>query len=487
MDLGSNGTLINAGTINVGASHTMSQTMLTGDLTQTSTGRLVVDTDHVSGASDTISISGQATIGGTVHVQATKVSNKAVTVLMATGGVRLDPQLATTDDKALYSFRTQALGNSVQVAAIADFNKTATSLGDGRQAVAGNLQTLFDSGAAFDAGFNALAGVQSVDAFDKSLAAISGQAVGAVGALRAQTSRTFSGNLYSGCESFDATSVTSDGSKCGWARAFGSDIKQDESTDALGYQAKSYGFQLGGQTEIADNLYLTGAVAYQNSKINDGGHTATIDGDSVLAGIGIRYHNGPLHLMGAIDTGRGWYDSKRTIAVGGLSDIARGKPREWATGLHAYAAYTASFGGVAYVKPFADAHVIYVDSGNYAERGLSPFNLDVAKQADTVVSGAAGLEVGASIGLKGGATLRPFASAAIDLRSKDNWTTQARFVSQSGDRFSVDTAMPNTLGQFRIGAELKGAKNVDFSLQYAPEFGNGYTSHTGIARLAIRF
>jgi hypothetical protein len=52
MRLGSTGTLSNAGTINIGGTGAIATTVMTGNLVQSSTGRLVVDTNHRTGEAD---------------------------------------------------------------------------------------------------------------------------------------------------------------------------------------------------------------------------------------------------------------------------------------------------------------------------------------------------------------------------------------------------------------------------------------------------
>ena len=144
-------------------------------------------------------------------------------------------------------------------------------------------------------------------------------------------------------------------------------------------------------------------------------------------------------------------------------------------------------GPAGYARPYADLHVIHIHSQRFAETGNSPFNLAVDAQSQTAVAGGVGLEVGGRIPLKSGGTLRPFASAGIELASNSDWTTTARFVGQTSDSFDIRTAAPNSYGRFAVGLELLGARNVDLSLSYNPEVGKDYVSHAGLAKLTYLF
>ena len=481
------GTLTNAGVINVGGKGPIARTELTGNLVQLPGGQLNIDADLRGGAGDRLEISGKATIAGTVAINPISVSNKSLTVLTATGGVSVDPALGSTDNSQLFDFKAQAGtdGKSLVIQPSANLASAASTLGNNRQAAAGNLQSLFDSGASFDRGFNALLGVNDPASYARSLDALSGQALGALGAFRINSSRAFVGNLYGGCDRHGVVGV--DG-HCLWARAFYTSTTQDENTDELGYHASATGFQLGGETQLSDSWYLSGAVAYEHSRFRDDDRTARVKGDGLLGGVSLRYATGKLELSGALDAGYGWYQSRRQIGLGGLADQARAKPNQWEVGAHANAAYAFDLGATGYARPYADLHVIHVHSQRFAETGNSPFNLAVDAQSQTAVAGGVGLEVGGRIPLKSGGTLRPFASAGVELASNSDWTTTARFVGQAGgDSFDIRTAAPNTYGRFAVGLELLGAKNVDLSLSYNPEVGKDYVSHSGLAKLTYRF
>ena len=127
-----------------------------------------------------------------------------------------------------------------------------------------------------------------------------------------------------------------------------------------------------------------------------------------------------------------------------------------------------------YVQPRVDLHLSYVRSGGYTESGAAPFNLAV--------------EVGGRVRLGEGMVLRPFASAGIELSANGDWAATARLAGQPASRgFRASTPIPDVLGKFTVGAELLSTTNWDLRVQYSAEVGDGYTSHTGLARVAYRF
>jgi outer membrane autotransporter protein len=480
-------TLDNAGTISVGAGGKIALTTITGDYVQHSTGNLIIDTDLATGKADMVTVGGKATIAGTVQVQPSSISNRSVTVLTAAGGLTIAPSLGSVRASQLFAFTPKVVGNSLLIQPEAHLNEAAAKLGGNQRSVAANLQQLFDGGANLDRGFTALSRIAEGPLYGIGLAKLSGQSLGALSATRFNSSHSFVANMYSGCASLDNPGVGADQVNCGWARVSGTDINQDDTVDAQGYGANTQTYQLGAQRQIGEHWYLSGSLAYEHSSFNSDDHAAKVHGDSVLAGTYLRYHQGPWQISTAADLGFGWYDSKRSVSVGDVSGIALSTPKEWHVGLHGKIAYELAL-GQGYLKPFVDAHAVYVHSNAYTETGLPVFNLAVESAGETAVAGALGLEAGLRVKFGDTASARLFTSAAYEALGNNDWATTARFSDQlSGPSFHSAVPAPDHLAKFAVGIDVLGAKNVDFSLQYSPEIGTGYVSHSGVARVAVRF
>jgi outer membrane autotransporter protein len=369
----------------------------------------------------------------------------------------------------------------------AEFEAAAGVLGANRRGVAAHLQELWDSGARFDAGFTALGGVADGGSYARTLNSLSGQTVGAIAAARYSASHSFVTTMLDGCPTYEQAGITDAEEGCGWARIIGRQTDQNATGDALGYQADAWTMQTGAQVRIAPNWFLGGSVAYESSDFRGDGGIAKVNGDSLLLGTTLRYQNGPWQLSGAVDFGHGWYDSRRTVQVGSLTQQASANPRAWQAGVHTRIAYQIPFEGW-YLQPRLDLHVNHVRSGGYTENGAAPFNLTVDGQSETGFAATPALEVGGRVPLGDGMVLRPYASAGFSVLSNGDWTTTARFAGQPNSRgFRASTPMPDTLAKFSVGAELLSGTNWDFKLQYSADLGDGYASHAGIGRLAYRF
>ena len=472
----------NFGIIHIKGS-TTGTTTITGDYT--GHGQLIFDADFAGGTADKLVVNGKARIGDTLTIQPSSISNRSAKLLMATDTLTLDPSLAMADSSHLYDFKTQVAGNELSVMPVANFAAKASGFGANEKAVAANLQALFDGGASADLAFTRLLGVADDAGYAEGLGSLAGQGLGAFGAFRFNSSRTFAANLYGGCQELQLQSRTAD--RCFWGRALLNTTTQTAGTDTLGYTADAFGLQKGMQLPLSDNLALTGSIAYENTKFRDGRGSARIAGDSLVGGLGLLFTPARWELSAGIDAAYGWYKSQRTINLG-LTEQVNARPEQSQVGVHVRAAINVLDGDSIFLRPFVEGHAIHVSNKAFTEMGASPFRLAVEGQSDTAFISTAGLEMGTKLPISTTVTLRPFASAALEYGSPRSWTTTARFADQpQGDSFDLKTAGPETLGRFSIGADLLGAKNVAFSVQYAPELGKGFTSHSGTARLTIAF
>lgn len=498
---GGTGCFTNNGTFNAGDAVTVGKCGVTnngvmdiraaplaiqGNLLNNAGGRIVVATDFSGKAATPLTVDGDATIAGQVEVRPTRMRKNTVTLATATGRLTLDPTLAAAPSAHLFNYTFDTDGQSLHVTPNALFGAQAAGMGANKRAVGNNLQAIFDSGVSMDTGFTRLSNVADGAEYERSLAVMSGKALGAFGAYRFNSSRDFAMNLYGGCSSAPMAAKSTD--TCGWGRVLGNGSEQKETNDALGYRADATAVQAGGQLQLSPDLALTGSVAYENSRLRDADGSARVNGDAALGGVGLLYDAGRLELSGGLDAASGKYRSTRDVAVAGFDDQATARPKQWQVGAHLRAAYSVPVGKEGFVRPFVEGHAIRVEDKAFTEGGNSPFRLAVEGNTDTAMIGVAGVELGGSVHLGNGMTLRPFASAAAEFSNNRDWTTTARFADQpQSDNFDVITAGPGTVGRFSIGADLLGANHLSLSVQYVKEVGQGFDSDTGVARLTYSF
>jgi hypothetical protein len=446
---------------------------------------LVVGADFAAGKGDVLTIDGAATIAGTLDVEPTSLRKTTLTVVSATGPLTLDPTIQSSATH-LFSYDVDKVGNALEVTPEAHFVAQAASFAHPEQAVASSLQSTFDSGATLTDGFAALAKVRGDTDYSSSLRSIAGEGLGAFGAFRINSSRSFTFDLYGGCRR--ATSDEPTGDNCTWARVFERSTDQDARADTVGYHADATTVEVGGQFALNDKLSLVFALGSEDSTMRDDNRDSRITGSTAIGGAALNYANGPVELSGAVDGAYGDYRSTRTITVGDEQDTATAKPRQWQIGTHFRAAYSVPVASVVYIKPFVDGHAIFVSNDAFTESGSSPFRLAVDGRSNTALLGGVGTEIGANFVYPSGLEFHPFVSAAVEFDNDLQWTTTAHFADQpAGAPFAVRTAGPGTLGRFVAGADIVNSAHWSFSLMYDPDVGHGYTSQAGSARVSYRF
>ena len=194
VSLGTGNTLTNAGTLSPGGAGTILTTVLTGNLVQTTTGRLFADINIAGATSDRVNVSGTANLAGAVQVQ---VQNLILgpwqqTVLSATGGTTnnglslLAASPACCHAQLIYPNATDVALQSPGI------NFLVSGLNGNQTSLANAL-----NGAAQSAGlgrpvFNALlTGVTSPGGYSNALTQLSGEAATGAQGASFQLTRSF--------------------------------------------------------------------------------------------------------------------------------------------------------------------------------------------------------------------------------------------------------------------------------------------------------
>lgn len=482
VDLG-DGTLTNRGTLDLTAG--ARATTLTGDLVAGSRSRLVIGADFAAGVADRLEVSGTASIGGGVIVLPETLVPGKVTVLTA-GALDRAAGMADATGAYLFDFTPKAEGDALTITPSADFAKGA--LTHDRRSLAGHLQRVWDGDRpeAMATGFAALAGVGGAADYAATLDRLASRQVGAIATTRMEVSRLFVANMQS-CPVFDGAGLMLGETDCVWARASSAHLDHDGASDAAGFDNDATLMQFGGQRRLDNGLFLTGAVGWEGSRLRDD-FGASADGDSWLAGFGVKYLSGPLLASATVDLGFGSFDTVRSVTVGGESFRAKGSPDARNAGLHARIAYELPYDSF-YLRPRLDLDASWISLGGYDETGAGDFGLSVDSSDAWVLSATPAVEIGTRFDLGDGTVLRPFANAGVRFASGNDWTVDARFRNAPGSAggFSSEVDNPSTVATFGAGVTVMSKGNLDLTAEYQGAYADGYTAQSGAFKLTWRF
>ncbi len=466
----------NTGTIEAGDAGETSDLTIDGDYE--GSGRLVLDADFARGKADRLIVTGDARIADEIEIRPAVMHQGSAEIARINGSLNRDEALRSAD-APLFQYDLAEADGRISVTPKATFSGASADLGRNRRAVADHLQSLWDGGESFDAGFTALASIDT-DAVGSTLDQVSGQALGLIGASRYQTSLGFAGALFDSCGGLEIG-----GQPCGWGKLVGIWGDQDASGDALGYSSRSSGVQFGGEISLASGGALGLALGYEDSSADADGGTGSVDGKAALVGLYGKWEIGDWRLGAAADFGYGWFDTSRRIAFGGLDDEATGSTNGWNTGVHARTAWHREV-GIAYVEPRLDFGLVHVRTDGFQEQGSSPFNLDVDSASDTVAYAVPAIAAGTAFAAGEGATLRLTGDLGYSFLSNDSWSPAASLVSGAGD-FSAETPVPDRFWTLGLGADLVTAGNITVAARYSAAFGSDYRSNGAEVRFEYRF
>jgi hypothetical protein len=490
LDLGgSHSTLINGGTLEVGGS-AISSLQINGNVVQQQSGQIMIDSDYAAGASDRVSITGNATLAGQIVMRPTSLTNSAVDVMDVKGTLdasQLQVSKPYLVDYALSSASSaNAQGNtqSLYVTPHANFTASASGLSANGQAVASHLQANFDAGAtALGTVFAQMAnGIQDHAAYGAALNRLGNETQQSVGTLSLAASHAFVERMYS-CPTFDGPADAMMHERdCVWGRVIDNHTSSD-GADSLGYNADTYAMQFGAQYGLGDGWFLGGSVGYGTSSLDGSDGVSDVNGHGPQLGVVLKKEIGNWTISGGADAGYAWYDSNRNVNLPAYAAQAKGDFNSYEAGLHSRVAYTLPFNDW-YMKPYVDVHLVHFHTGGYTEQGAGALDLAVNSASATTLSVSPMFEVGGRWTFANGMILRPDVGVGGVFHSRDHWSSEARFVDSAPGvaPFTAVASAPSSLAKVKVDLNLSVSKHTELKLEYGGQFGGSYKSNEGMLK-----
>lgn len=477
----------NAGFIYIGDADGIgiAHTVIHGDLK--STGSIVADVDFSAGTADKLHVTGSADIDGELVVRpASLAPGQSVSLISATNLDAEDVKL--TDGKDLvFSYAGQQAENELRVQASADFTPDSHFLSEEEFEMASYLQQLWDSGNISGLGpsFTQLSGL-GMGEYRQTLSSLGGSFVSIAGLARHRASLQFFDTMADCPLSADANGVQEDGN-CLWGRVVGSVSRLDQSVSAAGFDQRSVTMQVGGQRALGEGWFVGGSIGYENSHFDASGRPDTMRGDSVHAGVSVKRQFGRWELTGAIDAGYGWYDTKRHLMFGRMTQVAMASPEALTASIHGRVAYRQTFGNW-YVRPYVDLHGTYTRIGGYRERNAGMLGLAVSAEDDFQFAASPVLEFGGEV-KAGQLSFRPFIGLGAEFHTDNSWGADARFLGALDTPFSFtsETELPRAVAKINAGIEMQANEKIQLSLEYTGRAGDRFQSHKGAFKLRYLF
>lgn len=265
-----------------------------------------------------------------------------------------------------------------------------------------------------------------------------------------------------------------------WAQATGMDGTQERRSAAEGFDISSYGFSLGADTQVTDNIRIGVAYSYGTADVEfrDLTQGNQLDVDSHTGILYGTYSGSPWYVDGLLSYSRHNYDSTRIV------DILGTRPEGDFSGSQITArlegGYPVAVGSNVTVTPFVRTTYTNLDIDSYTEAGGGAADLRVESQNYNIFQVGVGGMVQASFSLGEDTVLQPQATAfyGYDVIG-DHVSTREAFAA-GGSSWTVEGPdAPRSTVNLGLGLSLLTGDNLTISASYDAKLADGYRAHMG--------
>ncbi|MFC6392200.1 autotransporter outer membrane beta-barrel domain-containing protein [Methylorubrum zatmanii] len=496
IDLGRGGWLYNHATLDIGGVGTVAQTTLTGNFTQTSGGRMLVDVAPLAQAgalrADLLTVSGLAWLTGTVQPNVIGGLLPGQYTFLTAGGItNMTAGAASTtiqSDSVPVSWAILRSGNSLALSPTANFvTPLGMTLNSDQKSAAEALQTLWNNGSIGEADlFARFLSVNSTRSYAAALDELNQESN-----QYTLTDRTFDTRAglkrAMSCPAFEGTGTLLREGECVWGRVTAARTSLFSSPGEGGYRQNALSYQGGLQTEFAPDWFFGLSGAYTRANQSDSDRITGTVSDAGDVSVALKHQVGPWLFAASANLGYAWQNNLRAIDIGGGNALARSKSEVLTAGGRLRASYQVLF-ETWYIKPYIDLDLLYSHSPAYSESGAPGLNLDVRALGKTLFAFSPNVEIGGRFDLDGGRWLRPYGTLGVTLLSDDHFTGLASFQGSGvNGLFATNSRIPDTVGEAGLGFQIGLGGGVELTGEYQAHVGDRFLSHLGTARLAVRF
>jgi hypothetical protein len=488
--LGAGNKLGNDGVLSPGGVGRALDTTVTGDLSQSATGTLLVDMDAMTQQSDHVSVSGTADLGGRVRLA---VHNPApvrsrIALVSAVDGVSAADLALDASASAVARYALVRESRQVLLEYHIDFS-AVDGLNQNQRSVGSHVNAIQHAGSTpgFAPVADLLYAIPTVAPLAAAYDRLSPEPYGAL-ASSAMFSALQFGDAMLSCRRADGPSRFVREGDCGWIAAGASRLRHTGSDEALGFRRDGSGLSAGLQREIAPNWHLGLAFGLEHDKV-DVSDIATASGDRVQVGGMLKMRRGDTTLSAALTGGVGSYESLRQAIGAGGTAGASARPKLEFVSTQLRAAHTLTR-GTSYLRPSIDLGFTQVTREGFDEVGAGASNLSVQRARDEATTLRAAVEWGGEWARDDGSVLRPLVRiGALRLLSGASPETRATLEGAPAgiDAFAVQGHLDRTIGELSVAMDMFRSGGSVLRIGYGGQFSNHLKSHMATIKYSLPF
>jgi hypothetical protein len=486
VNIGTDNSLTNYGTLSPGGDDNVYTSALTGILVNEATGTLLFDVDMDNDTADRITVSNTASLDGDLRLNFVSANSTPETYTIITTVNGATQSLTITNPFVLASVSTVNGGNDVQLS-LNGFDFSPSGMGDNASSIGNAIQASIEGPGGLEPLAVALLNLGSVEEGEAALNQLSPNIYVADQIAAVQDIDTFSDSMLS-CRMAGGENAFAAEGECAWGRAVYSEYDLEATNgDLTGFNTRSTEIMGGVQMAIDGTPWrIGGSIGYRSSD-RDGDGGSSSEGESFSAGAVVKYAPGPLLLAASLSASHGSYDTLRPIAFGNFTDLLSGETDVTTVSGRLRAAYTMQTGGF-YLRPMVDLSATYVRTGAFTESGgVASVSTDGVD--NTVLALMPAVEIGGQIELGGDVLLRPYLRGGVGLYTGNDYSLTGVFNADgnAATPFTIGTTSEDVLWTVSAGVDILKGDMGTLQIFYEGAFGQNTTINAGGAKFSVNF
>ncbi|GKX33418.1 MAG: hypothetical protein MnENMB40S_10360 [Rhizobiaceae bacterium MnEN-MB40S] len=486
-------TFLNHGVLELGEAGSVSMTTITGDYTQSSTGRIVLTLDpgHEDELLrlDNLVISGDAEINGVLQVLlaenwSSDVGQQVLSLLSVEGELIYDELELITSAVGQYALIEGELGDLHLQSDIHFANDDILAEANANQEkIASTLHALYVSEHYHDTEFRHLIAIEDAEAYVAAL-----DSFGAEVLLDNQVANILSAVGFRddmiGCQGLFKGGQQDD--HCVWVSFEGENLEGGATSNSLAYNQHAWQITGGGERDLDNGWTVGGGFSFESSSLSVAEASASGSGQQFRLGLAATREFSLLDLSGIVTGGIGSYDYDRNPFLG---DPLNATQTMGLIGGKLEASRTVEIGDW-YVRPRGAIGFDYLSTGDYNEYGENAYALRIEGSDEVYANLQAGLDIGAQFTLGSGVIIRPTVSAGVTRFLGDaspSATAQFQASPSYIPDFTSTVNFDQTYLDLSAGLDVLATQNTAIRAQVGGSFSETTTRLGGQLKFSVNF
>ena len=276
---------------------------------------------------------------------------------------------------------------------------------------------------------------------------------------------------------------------CVWTRTPATYSRSAGSGDHPGYSNHATELQVGGQKQFAEDWFIGAAAAYTQNRMTSASGQQQSNGSGGMLGVTLKHQRGDWLFQASLGGGYDWQTSSRRLYLNSGTYYGTSRPSVGFLNGRLRAAYQYVREDW-YLRPYLNLDLTGLRQAAYSESGMGVFNLSYKTAAQAYLTATPGIEIGVRYNLPNAYQMRLFTDLGMALGASNSWSVDYRMEGQGTgglpwERLSVP--VPDAVGRATIGMNIWQKQGIELGLQTTGEWGNRYTSVSGVARVDYKF